>query len=77
MSSAAILWPNQRPTVPRVQHYLEVTVPDYTLDDFKSLSREAYHSTCMKLTPLPDYNKPTDPIQFCSRFYCFMYVFKI
>ena len=65
MSSADVLWANRRPCVPRVQQYVEVTVPNYTLDDFKShfrLSRVTYQATCTRLRPLSDYNERTEPV---------------
>lgn len=45
LSSFDILLLKKRSHVPRVQHYVEVTVPHYTLDDFKShfrMSRSTY-----------------------------------
>jgi hypothetical protein len=65
MSSADVLWTKRRPCVHRVQQYVEITVPNYTLDDFKShfrLSRVAYQATCTRLRPLSDYNKGTGPV---------------
>jgi hypothetical protein len=65
LSSGDILLPRKRVFVPRVQHYVEVTIPQYTLDDFKShfrMSRGTYERTCLHLRPLPEYNRTTGPI---------------
>jgi hypothetical protein len=63
LSSGDMLLPMKRTTVPRVQHFMEVTIPQYTLDDFKThfrLSRRTCQTTCLR--SLSDYNQTTGPV---------------
>jgi hypothetical protein len=65
MTSIDILWSRRRYNVPRVKQYLQLTVANYTLDDFKShfrLTRMTFESTYLRLGPLPEYNNAHEPI---------------
>jgi hypothetical protein len=48
-----------------VNKYLQLTVANYTLDDFKTnfrLTRMTFESTYLQLGPLPEYNNAHGPI---------------
>jgi hypothetical protein len=63
MTSTDILWSRRRYNVPRVQ----LTVANYTLDDFKShfrLTRMTFKSTYLRLGPLPEYNNAHGQIPY-------------
>ena len=65
MTSTDILWSRRRYNVPRVKQYLQLTIVNYTLDDFKSLfrlTRMTFESTYLRLGPLPEYNNAHGPI---------------
>lgn len=53
-----------RQYVPRVHRFFEMTVPLYSMDDFKShfrLSRGTYQTTSLRLGVLSEYNPTTGP----------------
>jgi hypothetical protein len=65
MTSTYILWSRKRYNVPRLKQYLQLTVANYTLNDFKShfrLTRMTFESTYLRLGLLPEYNNAHGPI---------------
>lgn len=48
----------------RVGHYYEITIPSYTLDEFKThfrFSRDTFESTCERLSTVNAYNNRKGP----------------
>lgn len=70
LTSSDALRLQRRHNLQRNHHYIEVTIPNYTLDDFRShfrLSRTTFEFAVQLIAPLEEYNNIHGPLPDVQR----------